>query len=402
MRAAPESPTNAMLDAGVARGIITAEQRDALLALDVAAGEGPESRVVFSGVTVAYGLGALLVLFAAGWFLVSRWASLGHWGVLAVVGAYGGVLWTGGRTLERRGFPRAGQLAMALAIGLVPVGMWAVLHLAGEWPDRADPLARYMPYAATRGLLLDLTTLLAELLAWRARAFPLLMVPISVALWWTWFHLGQLVGFDRERESYDQWIMLAAGLALLAGADVMDRWQRRRTVGDDFAAPLWITATVAFAFAFLVIWLDVEAAKHTMAPVALCMIALSLRSRRRAPLLMGVVGVFGYLAWLASDVFEDTALFPVALAGLGIGLIFTTVWLQRRFPALAARVGGEAGRDLPWPQWASWIPAVVAAAIAASTLGPPGSLRRPRPAAPVSADSTRTPPPDSVPQPRQR
>ncbi|MBK8247932.1 MAG: hypothetical protein IPK85_11115 [Gemmatimonadetes bacterium] len=336
-----------ILDRGVARGVITAAQRDALRELGSGSHAPAEVTVAFSGVTVAYGLGALLVLFAAGWFLVSRWASLGHWGVLAAVTAYGVMLWGGGHVLERRGFPRAGQLAVALAIGLVPVATWAILHLAGEWPERGDPLALYLPYAASRGLILDLTTLLVALLAWRSRAFPLLMVPIAVALWWTWFHLGQLVAFDRERAWFDQWLMLAAGLALLAGADAMDRWQRRRAPGDDYAAPLWITAVFAFSFAFLVIWMDSRAAKHTMAPVALGLIALALRTRRRAALVVGIAGVFGYLAWLASDVFEDTALFPVALAGLGIGLIFTTVWLQRRFPALATRVGGLEGRDLP-------------------------------------------------------
>lgn len=375
---APTRDVGALLDAGLLRGIITAEQREALLALGEGAPPPRESRVVFSGVTVAYGVGALLVLFAAGWFLISRWESLGHWGVLAVVATYAAALWGGGQALERRGFPRAGQLSRALAIGLVPVATWAVLHLVGEWPDRSDPLARYMPYAATRGLLLDLTTLLAALLAWRARAFPLLMVPIAVALWWCWFHLGQLVAFDREREWFDQWLMLASGLALLAGADAMDRWQRRRAADQDFAAPLWITAVVAFSFAFLVIWLDTEAGKHAMAPVAVAMMALSLRTRRRVALVMGVVGFFGYLAWLASDVFEDTALFPIALAGLGIGLIFSTVWLQKRFPSLATRVGGLRGRDLPWPQWLSWVPALLALAMAFSTLGAPGSRVSPR------------------------
>jgi hypothetical protein len=382
--------TDTMLEQGVAKGIITPAQRDALLALRPVASAGPESTVAFSGVTVAYGLGALLVLFAAGWFLVSRWASLGHWGVLAVVTVYGGLLWGGGRRLEGRGFPRAGQLAIALAIGLVPVATWAVLHLVGVWPERADPPALNRPYAATRGLLLDLATLLVGVFAWRARPFPLLTVPIAVALWWTWFHLGQLVGFEREREWFDQWLMLGAGLALMAGADAMDRWQRRRSPGADYAAPLWITAVVAFAFAFMVIWLDARGAKHVMAPVALGMIALSLRIRRRVALVIGVIGIFGYLAWLASDVFEDTALFPVAIAGLGIGLIFTTVWLQKRFPDLASRVGGLEGRDLPWPQPLSWLPALVAVGLAFSTLGPPGSLkRRPRPAVPPAAETTK-------------
>lgn len=363
-----------LLDEGVARGIITDTQRAALLALHRGEPESLEERGWhFSGVSVAYGLGALLVIFAASWFLISRWVSLGAWGVLAVAGVYGTALWRGGAMLERRGFPRAGQLLYVLAMAMVPVALWSVMRLTGEWPDpdTRDPLRQYGPYAATRMLVLDLGTLLVALLAWQRRPFPLLTVPMAVSLWWTWFHLGQLIGFDREREWFDQWLMLAAGLALLAAADAVDRWQRggRESASGDYAAPVWIAATVAFSFAMLVVWLDLDDGKHVLAPVALGLVALSLRTRRRVLLVAGVGGIFGYLAWLASDVFKDGAFFPVALATLGAGLILTTVWLQRRFPALAARVGGATGKDLPWPHWLSWLPALAGAVLAFSALG---------------------------------
>src|ERR1043166_4292106 len=62
------------LDAGVARGIIPAEQRDALRALDVGGSPAPiEAHRGLNAVTVAYWVGGIAVLGAFGWFLVRRW-----------------------------------------------------------------------------------------------------------------------------------------------------------------------------------------------------------------------------------------------------------------------------------------------------------------------------------------
>ncbi len=59
-------------DEGVAHGIITRAPRDALLNIVDSEPAGPEGRAGFTGVNVACGLGALLVLFASGVVLVSQ------------------------------------------------------------------------------------------------------------------------------------------------------------------------------------------------------------------------------------------------------------------------------------------------------------------------------------------
>ncbi len=42
-------------------------------------------------------------------------------------------------------------------------------------------------------------------------------------------------------------------------------------------------------------------------------------------------------------------------------MIATAVWLQKRFPVLARRGGGEDGLPLPWPVALGWVPAITAA-----------------------------------------
>lgn len=374
-----------LLDEGVERGLITGAQRDALLLLHAEAPSEEPRREAQSGlnaVNIAYTIGALFVLFACGWFLVRQWADLGAWGVLGVSFAYAGVLVVASRQLTRLGFARASAIAVMLAISLTPVATWAVMDLMGEWPRLpfSDAFWRYGPYMATRYLVLDLATVLVVLLVWRKRRFPALMLPLSVALWWTWFHLSRLIEMGYWAEDYQNWIVLAAGLALLALADTVERWQRRTgvRVGEgDYAGPLWYAGLAAFSIGYLIIWSDARAWKHLMPFVAAGLLALSLATGRRPISFVGVAGVFGYLAYLASEVFKSSAAFPIVLAALGVLTIVATVWLQRRLPALASRLAGT-DRMPPWPIAMSWLPMAFALTMAGVSLGDAGARRAER------------------------
>ena len=85
-RSEPNSGLNDLIALALDRGIIDASQRDRLRDLAAEMGsmaparaeesnEAPkvvEARRGFNAITIAYSLGALLVLFALGWFLVDR------------------------------------------------------------------------------------------------------------------------------------------------------------------------------------------------------------------------------------------------------------------------------------------------------------------------------------------
>jgi hypothetical protein len=147
--------------------------------------------------------------------------------------------------------------------------------------------------------------------------------------------------------------------------------------------------------------------------LALAAVAASLVMGRRSHLAFGVLALFMYLMYLAGEVFKSTAYFPVVLAALGAALLFATVWLQRRFPSLAARLGARRGGrgGLPGSAVLPWL--VVAMALGITLLRLPdvaeerrdqefqkrlyilrlhsGSLRAPpkRPGVPVPAPATR-------------
>ncbi len=112
-------------------------------------------------------------------------------------------------------------------------------------------------------------------------------------------------------------------------------------------------------------WPTAGALRHAVPVVGVAAIVVSLIIGRKTHLLFGVVVIFMYLMYLAGEVFRSTAYFPVVLASLGILLLFATVWLQRRFPALATRLGGRRGArgGLPGAAWIPWSVAALALGI---------------------------------------
>ena len=79
--------------------------------------------------------------------------------------------------------------------------------------------------------------------------------------------------------------------------------------------------------------------RHAFLPASLVVLAGAVILRRRVLAVLGIIALFGYLAWLANDVFKLTLAFPVLLAALGVAIIIVTVWLQRRFPQIVRRLG---------------------------------------------------------------
>jgi len=392
-----------LLARGVDAGIISAEQRAQLASL--AAGEAPASSTgqptlrgpapasALSVVAVAYALGALLVLFACGWFLVDRWARLGAWGVLAVSASYALILVAASRLLRQRGFVLASEISAALAVALTPLVAWPFLSLSGRWPEVppldarwSHPLLRDQVWMAWQWLILEFVLVLAALVTSRKRPMVTVTWPLAVALAMVGLHVSIAARSFGGSQTSEQWMILAAGFGILLVAERVERWQRRRSriasrasdggaedaPAGDFANAFWVVGLVGSTVAFLAIWLrgNDSAWRHILLPLAIGLIVLSLYLRRRTVLLFGVLGVIGYLGFLAQHVFREYVSFPILLAGLGILVLLATVWTQSRFPALVERLEARRGSDeRPFP-WSSPMAALpLGIALALSTLG---------------------------------
>jgi hypothetical protein len=356
-----------LLDRAVAKGVITAEQGGAIR--DLAAESEPpaaardagrehagtEARRGFNVVSIAYGLGALLVVFAFAWFLFDRWEALGPWGVFAVSLVYAALCVGVSVWLERRGFRDAGGVALMLAVSLAAVVSWSLVRATGllALERYGDPFFNTRWWTAPPWIVVDLGTILAALLALRVRAHPALTLPLAVALWFLWMHLTTALSPEESWGPAERWLLLANGLAICAIAGRVDRWQAARRASGrpadgDYAFFFWLAGLVAAGGAYLSLWFDSGGWRHLLPAVAIALIVAALYLRRRLHLVFGVAGVFVYLGWLADSFFRQYLGLPVTIATLGILLILATVWLQRRFPALVRRVNeGRVGQALP-------------------------------------------------------
>ena len=366
-----------LIDAAVSRGIIDGVQADRLRALaaeldgdnvviesrpDVVA-RPVEARRGFNGVTIAYSAGALLVLFALGWFLVDRWMRLGALGVLVTSAIYAAAFAVTGTALRRRGFRVAGALLATLAVCMTPVWTYAILRLVGEWPSPElwnDPIVRYDPWIATRAIILELATIGVALATIRKVRFFVLGLPLAAAFVALLLHLGQALGDPRTAWYTGKYYVATCACLVLAIAYLIDRNQ---SPDEDHALWFYIGGEVMLLYAYLALWNGLGAWRHALPLTALAFLVAALYLRRRVLLVGTGVAAFGYLAYLAFDVFERVLALPVALAGLGLLVIVATVWAQRRFPALVERVsraGGAGKKRLPAHLVAAFGPLAIA------------------------------------------
>ena len=365
----PVTP-EALLQRALSRGLITPEQHASILALAAEDGAGVrEMPRGFNWVTVAYALGALLVVFAGGWFLAQRWLALGPGGVLVVVVMYsltaaGASMW-----LEKRDFPEAAGIAAMVAVSLTPVAVWALESITGLWPVETwgQPYyPSYPPAEATRWVVAELATILEALLVLRRRAWSAVVFPVAVALFGLVMHLPRALGFDLT-PLLERWIMITGALVVCAIADTVDRHVPRQAGAGrgDMAFPLWMVGLATLGFSLLAFWPTARLWRHAVPVLGIGAVVVSLMIRRKTHLVFGVVLIFLYLMYLAGEVFRSTAYFPVALAALGGAMLFTTVWFQRRFPELATRLGAKRfGRGgLPGSPVLPWLVAAMALGI---------------------------------------
>ncbi len=343
-----------LLDTGVEKGIITPDQRSALLALAGAAepqsGERGEAERAFNGITIAYGIGAIVVLFAFWWFMVDRWNALGKGGVFALSVAYAGIFLIVAHFLKREGFHTARGVATLLAVGMAPLAMYALLGWTGVFTPELERLCRqrFHPFAVCQGqpLAIELAAVAAALLAMRRMSFAPFIIPIAVVgislpdrLLREW---AAGAGVETAGMGW-RWVVIASAMA--AVAYTVDR--RRRD--EDYGYWLWISSAMAAWFGCFMLFQADHSLRWYLGPASLLMITASVLLRRRVLLIVGLFGVFGFLAWLAFDVFKLTTAFPLVLATIGVSIIILTVWVQKRFPEAIQRMGGDPSQPARFP-----------------------------------------------------
>jgi hypothetical protein len=363
-----------LLDDAVARGLITTAQRTQLLALDSADDDHPRGRVSeflawtrevprgFNAISIAYAIGALIVVFALGWFLADRWSVLGPPGVLIVAVVYAALFAAAAHLFTRERFATAHGLALLLLILTVPLMAWAALRTTGVWDDVEGRVCALEPalfwQCRGRSIVLAATAFVASLAAMRRLAFGPLMIPGAASLL-------IMLGEGTLRIAGGGTLPGMTGWAFVVVASMMAtiayETDRRRGM-EDYARWLHVAAVIATGIALSSLFNSERELRYLLLPTAVVMMAASLYLRRLIWLFLGLIALFAALLWMANEVFDRAVAFPVLLGFVGIAVILVTVLVQRQYPRLAERVRSAhgVGPHVPGGAATLLLPALVA------------------------------------------
>lgn len=318
----------------VAAQLISEAQADALLRhwqAEVAPLAAP--RFTFS--QVLYYFGGLIAIGAMSLFATLGFEWMGYPFLLVMALGYGLLGFAlCEHLLRRKGLAVPAGICAAFGLSMVPLAIYAGQQLLGLWSDSwtADSYRDYHHYIDWRWLFMELATMAAGALALYRYRLPFLMLPIAVTGWYFSMDLARMLAGDMDFGVHRPTSM-AVGLGMLALSLLIDARTRRQ---PDFG--FWLAL-----FGALALWGALSASdsdrwwsKHVYALINIGLIFAGALLQRRVLTVLGALGVSGYLGWLSWSVFEDSLLFPVALAALGLGLVFVGIWWQRNEARLLA------------------------------------------------------------------
>jgi hypothetical protein len=317
------------LDEAVTEGIITFEQREALL-------RRATGKSKFNVAHLAYYLGAMLVIGAMGWFVTEAWDQLGGAGIAAVGAIYAIVFVLAGKTAwDKYGLRVPGGLLYTMAVWMTPLVAYGVERATGLWPQ-GDPGSYRDYHIWVRGswIGIELATIVAGLVALRVRRFPFLTFPIAFALWYMSMDIVPLL-LRREEFSWNErnWISVGFGVFMLVVAYLIDLFERGE---EDYAFWCYLFGLLAFWGGLSVMQDGSEAGKLVYFLINLALLVKGVFLRRKQFLVFGALGCFGYIGHLAWTVFKDSVLFPFVLTLAGLAVIALGIFLQRRSAAIEA------------------------------------------------------------------
>lgn len=328
---------NDQLKACVNNGLLTEEQfgriadelNNSPQSLSPHEGVRQEAKKTFNPIMVVYYIGALLILSAFGWFLGNQWEELGSTGIFIVSSCYALLFVFLGRVIYfREKYPVAGGLLFTCAVGMVPLIVYSLEAMTGIWPGE-NPGRYHNYYIWINGswIVMELATIVAAFAALRKIKFSFLVMPAAIAFWFLSMDLAEIVISGELTGEIRSWVSVIVGLLILAIGYGIDKLSEK----IDFAFWIYLAGLLSFWGGLTSIPSTNELGKFIYCLINVGLIAASLKLQRKSFAVFGAFGLFGYLGHLAWDIFENSLLFPMALAFIGMMMIVGTVQYQKNY-----------------------------------------------------------------------
>lgn len=270
----------------------------------------------FNATQVLYYLGGLVAIAAMSLFMNLGWERFGGWGIFFIALFYAAVGLRLIRSLEIRGLPIPASIMAVFVVAVTPLAVYGLQQALEIWPETVE-YRGYFRLIRWHWFYLELITLLiGAIMIWRYR-YPFLMMPIAVTLWFLAIDLASILVEFPDFE-FRAFVSLYFGLLMMLLAFWVDI-RSRYTV--DYAFWLYLFGAITFWCGLTLLEPGGEFSRFSYFLINLLMIFIGVLLTRRIFVILGGLGVCGYLGYLAYDVFRDSWLFPVVLTLSGFLII---------------------------------------------------------------------------------
>lgn len=285
------------------------------------------NEVTFRAAHILYYLGGLIAIGAVSLFITLAWESWAGAPMLGLALGFAGLGVGLTHWFLHRGFKVPAGIMITLAVATTPLAVYSLQHLLGFWePGYNDSVTDFHRYIDWRWFFMEMATLItASVALWRYR-MPFLMLPAGIVLWYLSMDLVPFLFQDLDYTwELRKLTTLYMGLVTTGLAFWVDVRSAR---AKDYAFWLYFFGVLMFWCGLSTLHSDSELNKFIYCLINLAMIAIGAMLMRRVFAVFGAFGVAGYLFHLA-ELFEDSLMFPVLLAALGIGIVFAGLFWQR-------------------------------------------------------------------------
>jgi len=312
------------LKSAASKGVISNEQADLLWNT---LSKSVSDRPGFNLVHVFYYFGALLVISSMAWFMGTAWESFGGSGIFAISSLYALAFVLFGIKLGRQAKLRVPSgLLITMGVCMTPLIVYGLQRWLDIWAfDDPGEYKSFHRWIKGGWFYMEIATIGAGLLALRYFKFPFLTAPIAFSLWYLSMDLTPIL-FEGNDFSFEErkWVSLVFGLLMIIGSYFVDLKTKA-----DFAFWGYLFGTIAFWGGISMLDSNNELSRFFYFLINLSLMGTAIFLQRKVFMVFGAIGSFAYFGHLASSLFEDSALFPVALTLLGLLILYFGILLNR-------------------------------------------------------------------------
>jgi hypothetical protein len=271
--------------------------------------------------------GAIVAIAATGFFVGLGWERRGPTFMFIASVGFLAFYAAASFVFLRRGLFTPGGLFAAMAVSVVPLVVYAFERLTGWWPeDQPRAYEAFHQEILASWVAMELITIAVGIAVLAYVRFPLILAPVAFAVWYLSMDLAPLFFGEDVTEDERIGVSIVVGLLMLASGLALD-WREARRIAfwAHFFGLLILLGTLC--------WLTFEHYDRlTWTLVTVVSFATALASiplQRTTYVVFGALGLLATTCYWIHEVFEDSLIFPFAVAAAGVASMAFGIVVQR-------------------------------------------------------------------------